>query len=81
MDLMTERKHFDEPQSTGNIVEVGSESVSEIPAAAVPDVWKAGKQQWLIILCLCVLSLVVALDATILVPALPVPSKLFNTFW
>ena len=34
--------------------------------------WKPGRQEWLVIMCLCVVALVVALDATILTPALPV---------
>ena len=36
--------------------------------------WKAGKGEWLIILVLAVVSLMVAIDATILVTALPVGS-------
>ena len=40
---------------------------------AVPDLeWKAGKEEWMIILVIAVVSLMVALDATILVPVLPV---------
>lgn len=34
--------------------------------------WKPGKAEWLILICLALLSLVVSLDATILVPVLPV---------
>lgn len=43
------------------------------PAIATPDrEWKAGKEEWLIILVIAIVSLMVALDATILVPVLPV---------
>jgi hypothetical protein len=34
--------------------------------------WKPGRGEWLILICLTILSLVVSLDATILVPVLPV---------
>ena len=34
--------------------------------------WKAGKDIWLVIIVIAVVSLMVALDATILVPVLPV---------
>lgn len=34
--------------------------------------WKAGRNEWMIIIVLAVISLMVALDATILVPVLPV---------
>jgi hypothetical protein len=42
-----------------------------------PDVqsfadWKPSKAEWLMIVCFMIVSLVVALDATILVPILPV---------
>lgn len=36
--------------------------------------WKAGKGEWLIIVVLAIVSLMVAIDATILVTALPVGS-------
>ena len=43
------------------------------PATATPDrEWKAGKEEWMIILVISTVSLMVALDATILVCALPV---------
>lgn len=41
-------------------------------ATVSQDEWKAGKQEWLIVVCLGIVSLMVALDATIVVPALPV---------
>lgn len=34
--------------------------------------WRAGKYEWMIIIVLAIVSLMVALDATILVPVLPV---------
>ena len=37
-----------------------------------PAQWKAGKREWLIIATLVIISLMAALDATILVPVLPV---------
>jgi len=40
--------------------------------------WKAGKQEWLIVICLGIVCLMVALDATIVVPALPVRRR--NSF-
>ena len=44
-----------------------------------PEEWKAGRQEWLIMITLVVISLMAAIDATILVTALPVsdhvPSK------
>ena len=43
------------------------------PAMTTPDLeWKAGKEEWMIILVIAIVSLMVALDATILVPVLPV---------
>ena len=44
-----------------------------VPATATPDLeWKAGKEEWMVILVIAIVSLMVALDATILVPVLPV---------
>ncbi|KAK5996431.1 MFS transporter L2 [Cladobotryum mycophilum] len=48
--------------------------------------WKPGKGEYLVVLTLCLLSLIVALDATILVPALPIITKELNgsttdAFW
>ena len=34
--------------------------------------WRAGKSEWMIIIVIAIVSLMVALDATILVPVLPV---------
>ena len=39
---------------------------------AKEDGWKAGRGEWLVLLCLTEMCLVVALDATIVVPVLPV---------
>lgn len=36
-----------------------------------PD-WKPGKQEWAVMITLAIVSMMVALDATVLVPALPV---------
>jgi hypothetical protein len=38
------------------------------------DMWKLGQRESLIIVCCCIIAIVVALDATILVPLLPVRS-------
>lgn len=43
----------------------------EVPTPAVPE-WRAGRQEWFIIVVLSLISVMVALDATILVPVLPV---------
>lgn len=40
--------------------------------------WKAGRKEWIIIIVLAIVSLMVALDATILVPVLPVST---STAW
>ena len=43
------------------------------PAIRTSDLeWKAGKEEWMIILVIAIVSLMVALDATILVTVLPV---------
>lgn len=41
-------------------------------AAAFDQEWKASRREWLIIIVLATISLMVSLDATILVPILPV---------
>lgn len=48
--------------------------------------WKAGSREWLIMGCLTIVTLVVALDATILVPVLPILAEdlhgtATDTFW
>lgn len=43
------------------------------PAIITPDLeWKASKEVWMIILVIAIVSLMVAIDATILLPVLPV---------
>jgi hypothetical protein len=45
----------------------------DVPPSTDPFVeWKPTRAQWLMIVCFMIVSLVVALDATILVPILPV---------
>lgn len=39
-----------------------------------PAAWKPSSREWLILLCLCVISMVVALDSNIIGPVLPVGS-------
>jgi len=60
----------DEP----DIVEVACATpLNEITAHSSAEAqWKSGKQEWLIVICLGVVSLMVALDATIVIPALSV---------
>ena len=49
------------------------EANHSIPEANSPkSEWKPGPGEWAILACLAIVSLVVALDATILVPVLPV---------
>ena len=45
---------------------------SEKSSEAPPTTWKAGPRQWAVLGCLALLSFVVSLDATIVIPALPV---------
>ena len=42
------------------------------PTALLDSEWRAGRSEWMIIIVLAIVSLMVALDATILVPVLPV---------
>jgi len=45
-------------------------TVAEEEASSQP--WKAGQREWLIVFCLCIINACVALDATVVVPPLPV---------
>ena len=48
-------------------------SIANVPPSGSPqDEWEAGKQEWLIVICLATVSLMVALDATVIVTPLPV---------
>ena len=49
---------------------------NRVSMALIPQ-WKAGKGEWMIIIVMAIVSLMVAIDATILVPALPVGSRMF----
>ena len=51
-----------------------SDAPGPVSAEVSPPIWKAGKGEWLIIIFLAIISLMVAIDATILVTALPVCS-------
>ena len=44
----------------------------DCPAEEAPEEWRAGKQEWLILIALMVTCLMVSIDSTILVPVLPV---------
>lgn len=48
---------------------------SEQEAATSNQEWKAGRNEWMIIIVLAIVSLMVALDATILVSVLPVSAS------
>jgi hypothetical protein len=62
----------------GEEVAIGLETgLRSTPEASSPKPeWKPGPGEWAILTCLAIVSLVVALDATILVPVLPVCSLL-----
>lgn len=45
-----------------------------------PVTWEAGRKAWLIVLTLAFVSLIVALDATILVTALPVRNQTLSEY-
>lgn len=51
---------------------VAEKDIAISPAEGPLEEWKAGRQEWLIIITLVVISTVASLDATILVPVLPV---------
>ena len=62
-----------DPSSEIDVYSIPSSSQDLDPATVTPDrEWKAGKEEWMIILVIAFVRLMVALDATILVPALPV---------
>src|SRR5947209_5724729 len=47
-------------------------SSSPNPSPDPPSDWRPSRGEWLMVICFMIVSLVVALDATILVPVLPV---------
>lgn len=64
-----------EDKQNGPNLSLDNIEASGLPESSVSDVddaWKAGRAEKLAIACLSIVSLVVALDATILVPVLPV---------
>lgn len=60
-----------------NAYELKSGSIVSLPIvveeedAETAREWKAGRDEWLIVVCLCVVNACVALDATVVVPVLP----------
>lgn len=68
--------HISYDEDSGKEIKVSSIASSPQdldPATETPDrEWKAGKEEWMIILVIAFVGLMVALDATILVSALPV---------
>lgn len=51
---------------------VAEKDIAISSAEESSEEWKAGRQEWLIIITLVVISTMASLDATILVPVLPV---------
>ncbi|KAL8836760.1 MAG: hypothetical protein Q9170_002789 [Blastenia crenularia] len=63
-----------------NAADSSTQSAVSGPQEKVKDSdqgWKAGKKEWMIIIVLAIVSLMVALDATILVPVLPMFCELY----
>jgi hypothetical protein len=60
-------REYDNPAITADLP-------NQLSTEDPPPPWKAGQEEWLIILVLTIVSLMVAIDATILVTALPVGS-------
>ncbi|KAI9784712.1 MAG: hypothetical protein M1835_003515 [Candelina submexicana] len=54
-------------------------AASKLMGESLPSeqAWKAGRKEWMIIIVLAIISLMVALDATILVPVLPMFCELY----
>lgn len=81
--------HANDRKAGSGIEHVGTQITPQDPdpAIATPFLeWKAGREEWLIIAVIAIVSLMVALDATILVPVLPaIASDLggdaTDTFW
>ena len=75
--VTTGRSSYDAGAEDKNLVKHTHDSATvavaaATPTASPPDEWKAGKQEWLIVICLATVSLMVALDATVIVTPLPV---------
>ena len=70
---MADVQSEDNKREGGSIRDVPSEEERTDPSPEISKTeWKPGPGEWLILICLAIVSLVVALDATILVPVLPV---------
>ncbi|KAF2675148.1 MFS general substrate transporter [Microthyrium microscopicum] len=74
-----------EPQATFASAPKSDEKGIEVEDEVIPE-WKPKKQEWAIMLTLSLLSLLVALDATVLVTGLPVLAEALNgttveAFW
>ncbi|KAJ5718046.1 MFS general substrate transporter [Penicillium malachiteum] len=68
-----------EAMSTANQLHVSQEiDPNAVEASIQESRWKPGHREWLIITCCCIIAIVVALDATILVPLLPVSMTQFE---
>ncbi|KAL8889534.1 MAG: hypothetical protein Q9215_003188 [Flavoplaca cf. flavocitrina] len=85
--MHTSRRKTTHEEGSGTVSAVSNTQVKPLPSEQAPEqAWKAGRKEWMIIIVLAIVSLMVALDATILVPALPaIASDLHgnttDTFW
>jgi len=74
--VATGRSSYDASADSKHLVKHAPvDTATQITSATptTPEIeWKAGKQEWLIVICLATVSLMVALDATIIVTPLPV---------
>jgi len=75
--IATGRSSYDAGAEDGNLVKHTHDGATTAITTATTtasreDEWKAGKQEWLIVICLATVSLMVALDATVIVTPLPV---------
>ncbi|OAL00503.1 putative efflux pump antibiotic resistance protein [Phaeosphaeriaceae sp. SRC1lsM3a] len=82
---MTESNSMSEKSQTIALDDPTSKTHVTTTAASPPE-WKPGRSEWLIFLCLAIISLIVSLDSSILGPVLPAISLSLNgtaneTFW
>jgi EmrB/QacA subfamily drug resistance transporter len=67
---MNKPRLFRSPTKASSTYAEPSSDLESAPTGRQPE-WKAGKSEWAVMLTLAIISLMVALDATILVPVLP----------
>lgn len=73
---MTESNSMSEKSQTIALDDPTSKTHVTTTAASPPE-WKPGRSEWLIFLCLAIISLIVSLDSSILGPVLPVSHTLY----